>query len=103
MKETRYVLCDSCGGKIYLNSEVYCYDGYCGVYCSAQCYAEAHATIKELDEDEAENCRCNILDDNAIEKEKENIQKEIFELQTKLELLNKMTDHQTEKGGDQNA
>lgn len=89
MKETRYVLCDSCGSKIYLNSEVYCFDGYCGVYCSAQCYADAHATIKVLDEDEVDNCRCDILDD-AIEKEKANIQKEISELQTKLDKLNNL-------------
>lgn len=98
MKETRYVLCDSCGKKIYLNSEVYCFDSYCGVYCSAQCYADAYATIKVLDEDEAENCRCDILDDKAIEKEKANIQKEISELQNKLNKLNKLTDHPTEKG-----
>ena len=96
--ETRYVLCDSCGGKIYLNSEVFCFDGYCGVYCSAQCYAEAHATIKVLDEEEAENCRCDILDDETIEKEKANIQKEINELQAKLDELNKITT--TEEDGE---
>ena len=96
--ETRYVLCDSCGGKIYLNSEVFCFDGYCGVYCSAQCYAEAYATIKVLDEEEAENCRCDILDGEAIEKEKANIQKEINELQAKLDELNKIT--ATEEDGE---
>ena len=99
MKETRYVLCDACGGKIYLNSEVYCFDGYCGVYCSAQCYADAHATVKVLDEDEDDNCRCDILDDNAIKKEKAEIEKEISELQDKLKKLNKLQDHPTEKGG----
>jgi hypothetical protein len=86
-KETRYVLCDSCGRKIYLGSEVYCFDGYCGVYCSAECYADAHATVKVLDEEEADNCGCDILDDDAIEKEKANIQKEISELQNKLKRL----------------
>lgn len=90
-KETRYVLCDCCGKKIYLGSEVYCFYGYCGVYCSAKCYAYTHATVKILDEDEAENCRCDILDDNAIEKEKANVQKEISELQNKLKKLNKIT------------
>ena len=89
-KETRYVLCDACGGKIYFNSEVYCVDGYCGIYCSAQCYADANATIKVLDEDEADNCGCDILDDDAIEKEKANIQKEISELQNKLNKLNNL-------------
>lgn len=90
MSESRYVLCDSCGAKIYLNSEVYCFDGYCGVYCSAQCYAEAHATIKVLDEEEAENCRCDILDDEAIEKEKESIKKEIAALEDKLNELERL-------------
>ena len=99
MKETKYVLCDCCGSKIYLNSEVYCFDGLCGVYCSAQCYADTHATIKVLDEDEADNCRCDILDDDVIEKEKADIEKEISTLQEKLDRLNKLTGHQTEKGG----
>lgn len=97
MKETRYVLCDFCGGKIYLNSEVYCCDGYCGVYCSAECFTNAYATEKVLDEDEAENCRCNILDDEAIEKEKADIQKEIFALQNKLNKLNNLQDHKTKE------
>lgn len=101
MKETRYVLCDNCGSKIYLGSEVYCFDGYCGVYCSAECYAEAHATIKELSEEEAENCRCAILDDAAIEKEKANLQKEIAELQNKLDKLSKLQDTSTEKYGEE--
>lgn len=92
-KETRYVLCDCCGKKIYLGSEVYCFDGYCGVYCSAECYADANATLKVLDEDEADNCRCDILDDDATEKEKNSIQKEIAELQNKLDKLNKITTH----------
>lgn len=87
MTETRYVLCDSCGSKIYLNSEVYCFDGYCGVYCSAKCYAEAHATIKVLDEEEAENCRCDILDDEALKKDISNIEKEISKLEARLNAL----------------
>lgn len=99
MKESRYVLCDSCGSKIYLNSEVYCFEGYCGVYCSAQCYADAHATVKVLDEDEADNHRCDILDDNIIEKEKAEIENEISILQCKLEKLNKLTDSSTKNGG----
>ena len=96
MKETRYVLCDSCENKIYLGSEVYCFDGYCGVYCSAECYAEAHATVKVLDEDEAENCRCDIFDDNAIEKKKADIQREITELQKELDKLSRLQDCQKE-------
>lgn len=100
MKETRYVLCDSCGSKIYLGSEVYCFDGYCGVYCSAECYAEAHATNKVLDEEEAENCRCDIFDDAAIEKAKADIQRKISELQAEFDKLNDLQARQTEKGGE---
>lgn len=91
--ETRYVLCNSCGKKIYLNSEVYCLDGYCGVYCSAECYAESYATIKVLDEEEAENCRCDIWDDKAVENKKEKIEREILELQNKLKQLQNVTTH----------
>lgn len=95
--ETRYVLCDSCDKKIYLNSEVYCFDGYCGVYCSAECYAEAHATIKVLDEEEAENCRCDIWDDKVVEKEK--IEREILKLQNKLKQLQNVTTHTKKEYG----
>lgn len=99
MKETKYVLCDCCGSKIYLGSEVYCFGGYCGVYCSAECYADVYAMVTVLDEYEADNCGCDILDDDVIEKEKAEIEKEISTLQEKLDRLNKLTGHQTEKGG----
>lgn len=87
MSETRYVKCDACDNKMYLGSEVFSFDGYCGVYCSAQCFADAYSTPKYLTEDEAENCRCEIWDDNAIEKEKEKIQREIAQLQYRLDRL----------------
>ena len=87
MKETRYVLCDCCGNKIYLGSEIFEFDGYCGIYCSAECYADAHATVRILDEDEVENCGCDIFDDNAISQEITNIQEEILKLQNRLDEL----------------
>ena len=87
MAETRYVKCDGCDNKIYLGSEVRSFDGYCGVYCSAQCFADAYSTLKYLTEDEAENCMCNIWDDNAIEIERAKIQEEIAQLQDKLDRL----------------
>lgn len=65
MKETKHVLCDCCKEKIYLGEEAYFFDGYCGVFCSAECYANAHATVKVLDEKEADNCRCDILDEDT--------------------------------------
>lgn len=90
MKETRYVLCDCCEKKIYLGSEIYCLEGYCGVYCSAKCYADSYATIKIMDEDEAENCSCRIFDDAALEKEKEELKKEIYRLQNALDKLDRI-------------
>ena len=84
MKEQRYVLCDSCNGKIYLGEEVYCFEGYCGVYCSGECFASAYATQKILNKREAEDCGCEILDDNTIEKEKEEIKKEWREVAAKF-------------------
>ena len=86
-KETRYVVCDSCGDKIYLGSEVYCFDGYCGVFCSAECYANAHATTKILDEEEADNCRCIIYDEDERKREAEELQKEIEKLQSRLDKI----------------
>lgn len=89
MKENRFVLCDSCESKIYLGSEFYCFDGYCGVYCSAKCFAEAHATTKVLDEEEADNCGCEILDDNAIENKITETSNQINELEKVLDYLKK--------------
>ena len=90
METKRYVLCDSCNSKIYLGSEVYCFDGYCGVYCSAECFTEAHATIKALSEYEAQNCCCDILDEKAIETKKADIQREMLRLQNELAKYNEL-------------
>ena len=90
MKSTKFILCDCYGNKIYLGDYAYFYDGYCGVYCSDACFAEAFATMKILDDNEADNCGCEIFDDNLIENECATIINEISILQRKLDKLCKL-------------
>jgi hypothetical protein len=44
---------------------------------------------------------CEIFDDNAIEKEKQNILNEIYALKNRLELLNKSQEYSAEKDGNE--
>lgn len=57
----KYVKCDTCGKSIPFNSEVIVFDGFCGVFCSGECFADAHGTYKTLDADLADNCGCEVF------------------------------------------
>lgn len=65
-KSKYFIKCDSCGKKIYFGSEIYQFDGYCGCYCSGECYANAHATTNILTPDEADNCRCRVYKEVVV-------------------------------------
>ena len=64
----KYIRCDGCGNKIELGYEVYKFDGYAGLYCSAECFAEAYGITCELDNELAEDCYHKIYDDDITEK-----------------------------------
>lgn len=51
-----FIKCDICGQKIYLGEEVYQKEGYCGCYCSAECFAASYATVNTLSLEEVDNC-----------------------------------------------
>lgn len=65
----RYIKCSCCGKRIYFGEYVFMYKGYCGVYCSADCFADAFCIVGELNEDLADNCCCEIFDDDKRKRE----------------------------------
>lgn len=83
----KYIKCDCCGKKIYFNDEIYFFDGFCGTYCSAECFATTYGEREELTMEHARNCGCKIYDDEAVEKRKAEIKGEIERLKTELKQL----------------
>lgn len=63
----KYVVCDTCNNLIAEGSEVFMFEGMCGIFCSPQCFAEAHAITEELTEELAENCCTNMIELPALE------------------------------------
>lgn len=83
----RYVKCNRCNKRIFFGEKVYRFKGYCGVYCSANCFADTHCVVSELDIELAENSCCTVYDDDARKRE----------LQEKMEmLLREMSDCKAE-------
>lgn len=83
-----YIKCDCCGKKIFFGDVVYFHNGYCGTYCSAECYADSWGEVAELDKELAEDNGCEVYNDEkrkkellrkleALEKEKLSIQFEL--------------------------
>ena len=83
----KYIKCDCCGEKICFGDEVYYFDGYCGTYCSAECFASVYGNQEILDEDLAENNMCKVYDIELIAKRKSEIELEIQKLQNELKSL----------------
>ena len=77
----KYIKCDCCGRKIPMGDIVCFHDGYCGVYCSAECYADSWGCYATLDEEIIKNCDCTVYDD---EQRKKDLIKEMEELTEKL-------------------
>lgn len=85
--ENRYVKCNCCGKRIYFGETAYRFKGYCGLYCSADCFADSHCVVSELDIELAANTCCTVYDDDARKRE----------LQEKMEmLLREMSDCKAE-------
>lgn len=77
----KYIKCDCCGRKIYMEDEIWYQEGYCGIYCSRECYAECYGDYGNLDEETIENCGCVVYDD---EQRKKDLLKEMEELTERL-------------------
>ena len=65
----KYIRCDACGKPILFGEEVYKYQGYCGLFCSAECFANLHSDCSELTEELADDCRHEVYDDEERKKE----------------------------------
>lgn len=76
-----YIKCDCCGKKIFFGETVYFYHGYCGTYCSAECFAWNWGESAELDEILVEDNGCEVFND---EQRKKDLLKEMEELSEKL-------------------
>ena len=82
----KYIHCDCCGKRINFDELIYKFSGYCGIYCSADCFAEAYADIKELNEDVAANSCATVHDDKE---DKRKLQAEIEKAKAEIEELTK--------------
>lgn len=89
MKNNKYIKCDCCGERIYFGDDIYYQDGYCGTYCSAECFAITHGDQDILTEEHVENCMCKVYDDDEIAKRKAEIKLEMQKLQNELLSLEK--------------
>lgn len=76
-----YIKCECCGKKIFFGEMVYLHQGYCGTYCSAECYADTWGSSAELDKGLAKIKGCEVYTD---EKRKTALLKEMEELSKKL-------------------
>ena len=61
----QFVKCDYCDSPIYFGQDAYQLDGCSGCYCSPECYANDHAKIVTMDEDEADNCFKEVYTDES--------------------------------------
>ena len=65
----KYIRCDCCGRRINFSEEVFKFPGYCGLYCSSDCFADSYADIGELDDELVCDCRHEVYDDDESEEE----------------------------------
>lgn len=87
----KYVKCDACGKPIVFGEDVYRYDGLCGLFCSAECFADSYATCNELDEELADDCCHEVYDSEELKRELRhaisNLQRELDYLTARLDTL----------------
>lgn len=90
--DQRYVKCNHCNKRIYFGEKVYRYNGYCGVCCSAKCFADRHGIETELNLNLAEACCCAVFDDDKRKRElletMERLKREMDQCQVEFQSLN---------------
>ena len=86
----KYIRCNCCGKRIEFGEEIVKFPGYCGVYCSPYCFADAYGDFRELDDDVVSNCCQEVHDDDEdkrkLQEEIQQAEAEIVALTKKLEL-----------------
>ena len=92
---TKYVKCQCCSKRIYFGERVYRFNGYCGVYCSAQCFAETHCVATDLNAELADQSCCTVYDDDhrrtELKEQMERLLKEMNECKAEYESLHNNT------------
>ena len=87
----KYIKCDCCGRKIPMGSDVWYHDGYCGIYCSQECYADSWGCYGFLDEKMVENCDCTVYDDEQqlkeLEQKRARLMEELAKTQFEIDCL----------------
>lgn len=61
----KYIKCDQCGKKIYIGQRIVQRKGFCGLYCSYECYLsnDRYHVVHELTEELAEDCEAEIKEE----------------------------------------
>lgn len=80
----KYIRCDCCGKRIDFGEEVFKFPGYCGLYCSSDCFTDSYADIGELDDELAYGCHHEIYDD---EERKRELEEKIKEYSKELKIM----------------
>ena len=92
---TKYVKCNCCNKRVYFGERVYRFKGYLGVYCSAQCFAETHCVVTDLNEELADNSCCTVYDDDQrrteLKEQMERLLREMNECKEEYESLHNNT------------
>lgn len=90
--DNRYVKCRCCGKRVYFGEMTYRYKGYCGLYCSTDCFAHAYGTTNELDIELADNNCCTVYDDDKrkreLQEQMEKLLKQMENCKAEFESLN---------------
>lgn len=83
----KYIKCDCCGNKIKFGSKIFRFDGYCAIYCSGDCFANAYADEDILWNELAEDCQCEVFDEAYDKMRAQQIEGQISELERKKSQL----------------
>jgi hypothetical protein len=82
----KYIRCNCCGKRVDFGEEIVKFPGYCGVYCSPECFADSYADFRELNEDVASDCCQTVYDDDE---DKRKLQEDILRTEAEIEELQK--------------
>ena len=86
----KYIRCSCCGKRIEFGDDIVRFKGYCGIFCSSDCFTDAYGDYDELNEDVAANCCAQIYDDDEDKRKLQadiaKAEEQIRELERQLKL-----------------
>lgn len=66
-KEKYFILCDSCGKRIYIGQEYFAIPDRCGIYCSPECFANDNASRGRLSFFRCDDCCAQVYKETVEE------------------------------------